>query len=35
MTWLAWRQFRAQAAAGAIGLAVLGGLLLVTGPWPG
>jgi hypothetical protein len=32
MTWLAWRQFRAQAAAGAIGLAVLGGLLLVTGP---
>lgn len=32
MTWLAWRQFRMQALAAALGLAVLGAFLLITGP---
>ena len=32
MTWLAWRQFRVQALAGAIGVALLGAVLLATGP---
>ena len=32
MTWLAWRQFRAQALSGAIGIALLGAVLLATGP---
>jgi hypothetical protein len=32
MTWLAWRQFRAQAVAAAIGLLLLGVWLLATGP---
>ena len=32
MTWLAWRQFRVQALAGAIGLALLGAVLIATGP---
>jgi hypothetical protein len=33
MTWLAWRQFRAQAIAAAAVLAVLAVLLAVTGPY--
>ena len=32
MTWLAWRQFRAQAVTAVIGLVLLGGWLLATGP---
>ena len=32
MTWLAWRQFRAQAVTSVIGLVLLGGWLLATGP---
>jgi hypothetical protein len=32
MTWLAWRQFRGQAAAGAAALALLGVVLLLSGP---
>jgi hypothetical protein len=32
MIWLAWRQFRAQAATAAIGLLLLGAWLLATGP---
>lgn len=32
MTWLAWRQFRTQAAAAALALALLGAFLLLTGP---
>lgn len=32
MTWLAWRQFRAQAVTAAIGLLLLGAWLLATGP---
>jgi hypothetical protein len=32
MTWLAWRQFRVQAAAGAASVALIGLFLLLTGP---
>ena len=32
MTWLAWRQFRAQAVTAVLGLVLLCGWLLATGP---